>query len=110
MERRMGNKEPKYGGTMKQNGSGEAGRPLPSNEQLTTRCCARCAGLLVNEWYYDLHNTGEDNIQTLRCVQCGHRIDPIILQNQVGLPVETQHTRQVRHRYFVKTVMSSEDA
>lgn len=58
-------------------------RPLPTSEQFYTRSCARCAGLLVNEWYYDLNNTGEHSVETLRCVQCGHRVDPVILQNQI---------------------------
>ena len=90
MKRRMEPKEPECGGTMKQNGSGHAIQSLPANEQLSTRSCARCAGLLVTEWYYDLHNTGEHNVETLRCVQCGYRVDPVILQNQIRPPVESQ--------------------
>ena len=93
---------------MKQNGSGHAIQSLPVSEQLSTRSCARCAGLLVTEWYYDLHNTGADHLETLRCVQCGHRVDPVILQNQIQPSVECQSVRQVRPRYSTRTGMLSE--
>ena len=82
MGRRIEPTEPGCGGTMTQNSSGHAIRSLPASEQLSTRSCARCAGLLVNEWYYDLDNTGEYNTETFRCVQCGHRVDPVILQTK----------------------------
>ena len=64
-------------------GTGHAIRLLPASKQFDTRTCARCAGLLVNEWYYDSGNTGEHNVEALRCVQCGHRVDPVIVQNQI---------------------------
>jgi len=70
-------------GTVAEGGSGHAIWTLPASEQFYARSCARCAGLLVNEWYYDLDNTGEHNVEILRCVQCGHRIDPVIVQNQI---------------------------
>jgi hypothetical protein len=73
--------------------------PLRASEQGYTKSCIRCGGLLVNEWYYDLHNTGEHDVETLRCVQCGHRIDPVILQNQIRLPIESQ----VRPSYSAKS-------
>lgn len=110
MERRMESKEPKYGRTMKQNGRGETVLFLPPNEQLYTRSCARCGGLLVNEWYYGSHTSGEHNVETLRCVQCGYRIDPVILQNQIRLQVERQPIREVRHTYSAKTFMLDENA
>src|SRR5690242_9926300 len=50
--------------------------------QFYTDSCPRCAGLLVNEWSYDLCNEGAHNAKLLRCVQCGYRIDRVILQNQ----------------------------
>lgn len=109
MERRMERTEPTCGGTLKQHGRGEAVQTFPASEQLSTRSCARCSGLLVNEWYYDMHNTGEHNVQTLRCVQCGHRVDPVILQNQILPSVESQSVRQVRDRYSVRTAMSKEE-
>ena len=90
-------------GTMAEGGSKNAKRPLPANEQFCTRSCARCGGLLVNEWYYDLNNTGEHSVETLRCVQCGHRVDSVILQNQIRPPVESQQVRQVRQRYSTST-------
>ena len=83
MERTMEAEKLECGGTMNRNESGNAIRSLSASEQLSTRSCARCAGLLVTEWYYDLHNTGADHLETLRCVQCGHRVDPVILQNQI---------------------------
>ena len=108
MERRMESGEAMRDGTMAEGGSGHAIRSLPASEQFCTRSCARCAGLLVNEWYYDLNNTGEHSVETLRCVQCGHRVDPVILQNQIRPPVESQQVRQVRQRYSTRTVMLSE--
>lgn len=102
MERRMERTEPTYGGTLRQDGKGDAGEIFSASEQLCTRSCARCAGLLVKEWYY----AGEHNIETLRCVQCGHRVDPVILQNQIRPSVESQSVRQVRHKYSMKTAIS----
>lgn len=103
MERRMDSGEAMRDGTMAEGGSEHAMRPLPASEQFCTRSCARCGGLLVNEWYYDLNNTGEHSVETLRCVQCGHRVDPVILQNQIRPPVESQQVRQVRQRYSTST-------
>lgn len=93
---------------MKQNGSGQIIQPLPASEQLYARSCRRCAGLLVAEWCYNLDNTGEHNVETLRCVQCGYRIDPVILQNQIRLPVESQPERQARPRYSTRAGTLSE--
>ncbi len=53
---------------------------LLASEQFSTRSCARCTGLLVHEWRHDV--PGEDN-RVLRCVQCGHRVDPLILRNRI---------------------------
>lgn len=103
MERRREQTEPTYGGTLKQHGRGDAIQTFPASKQFDTRTCARCVGLLVNEWYYDLENTGEHSVETLRCVQCGHRVDPVILRNQIRPPVETQHGRPVRQRYSTRT-------
>ena len=89
-------------------GTGHAMRFLAASEQFDTRSCARCGGLLVNEWYYDLDNTGEHNVEILRCVQCGHRVDPVIVQNQILLPIESPRVRQARQKYSVKTAMSYE--
>ena len=83
MGRRMEAKEAEWIGTMNQNGNGQAIQVLAASEQFSTRSCTRCAGLLVNDWWYDLDNTDEHVSTVLRCVQCGHRIDPVILQNQI---------------------------
>jgi C4-type Zn-finger protein len=103
MGQRMNTEKPECGATMNQNGSGDAIRSLPASEQLSTRSCARCAGLLVTEWYYDLHNTGADHLDTLRCVQCGHRVDPVILENQIQPPVESHQVRKVQRKYSART-------
>ena len=47
MGQRMNTEKPECGGTMNQNGSGDAILALPASEQLATRSCARCAGLLL---------------------------------------------------------------
>ena len=108
MERRMNLGEALRNGTMAEGRSGHAMPPLPASNQFDTRTCARCAGLLVNEWYYDLENTGEHSVKTLRCVQCGHRVDPVILQNQIRPPVEHQPVRPVRQRYSTRTGLLNE--
>ena len=107
MRQTMNTENPECGGTMKQKGSGNAIRSLSASEQLSTRSCARCSGLLVTEWYYDLHNTGADDLETLRCVQCGHRVDPVILQNLIQPPVESHQLRQVQRKYSTRTGMLS---
>ena len=103
MKRRMETEKPECGGTMKQNGCGETIRSLPASKQLSTKSCARCAGLLVTEWYYDMHNTGAVHLDTLRCVQCGHRVDPVILQNQIQSTVESHQVRKVQRKYSART-------
>jgi len=48
--------------------------------------CVRCGGLMIREFCMDLLNsTGELEIQTLRCVQCGDVVDPVILRNRLRL-------------------------
>jgi Zn ribbon nucleic-acid-binding protein len=64
----------------------------------------------VTEWYYDLQYTGEHKVEPFRCVQCGHRVDPVILQNQIRLPVMSHAARQVRHRYSLKSDTLGEEA
>jgi hypothetical protein len=95
MERRMELTEATRGGTVPQGGNGHAIRSLPASEQFYTRSCARCAGLLVNDWCYDLANTGEHNAEVLRCVQCGNRVDPVIVQNQYRPPVANSPVRRM---------------
>jgi hypothetical protein len=103
MDRRMDSGAALRDGILAEGGSDHAIRPLPASIQFDTRTCARCAGLLVNEWYYDLENTGEHSVETLRCVQCGHRVDPVILRNKIRPPIDTQHGRPVRQRYSTRT-------
>lgn len=90
-------------GMMKISGRANATLSPHAIEQFSTKSCARCAGLLVTEWYHDLYNTDEHHIEILRCVQCGQRIDPVILHNQIRRPTERRSVRQVRHPYPVET-------
>lgn len=106
MARRIESEKAMRSGVVADVGTGHAIRLLPTNKQFDTRTCARCAGLLVNEWYYDSGNTGEYNLEALRCVQCGHRVDPVIVQNQILLSIETPRVRHVRHNCGVKTALS----
>ena len=64
-------------------GDVQAMRFLAESEQFSTRSCVRCEGLLVNDWCDDSSHTGKYISPALRCVQCGHRIDAVILQNQI---------------------------
>lgn len=105
MERRMESKEWKWGGTVTQGENGHAIPFLAASEQFHTRSCARCAGLLVNDWCYDLVNSGEQDVNVLRCVQCGHRVDPVILRNQIRPPAAKGHVRRVHPKRSVSMEM-----
>ena len=94
--------EPKHGGMMTLNG---AHRELSANKQFSTRSCVRCEGLLVSEWSYDLQNPDNHMAETLRCVQCGNRIDAVILQNQIRLAGERQSKRQLQQASSSRTVL-----
>jgi hypothetical protein len=83
-------------GTVSPIGNVQTMRFLAESEQFATRSCVRCNGLLVNDWCYDLDNTGEHTASVLRCVQCGHRIDPVILQNQIHCRSNTRATSGCR--------------
>ncbi len=73
-----------------------------------TISCARCSGLLVNEWYYGSSNAGANNIESLRCVQCGYRVDSVILQNQTRPPVERPLVRRGRRKSSAKAAVLNE--
>ena len=52
-------------------------------ELVGTARCSRCGGLLVTEWCFDLlDDSGHLDIPVHRCVQCGERVDPVILKNR----------------------------
>ena len=110
MERRMETKESMWVETKTQNGNGEGIRFLEAREQLCTKPCARCAGLLVHDWCYDLINTDEHYAEIFRCVQCGHRVDPVILRNQVRPPAESAGAGRTQQRCSASTAMSGETA
>lgn len=91
MNRGIGSREATGDGAVDQYRHGHAIRFLLVNEQFHTRSCARCAGLLVNEWCNDLNNAGKHSAELLRCVQCGYRVDPVIAQNQIRPSMVTNH-------------------
>jgi len=110
MEHRMEMKKPKWLGTVEQNGNAHAIRFLAALEQFETKSCARCAGLLLSDWCYDLENPGEYNVRVLRCVQCGHRVDPVIVQNQMSPPVLNDQAGRIRHTHSVSIELLEEAA
>jgi hypothetical protein len=84
--------------------SHQTGRFSSVTEQFFTRSCARCAGLLVHDWRNDLSHADETNAHALRCVQCGHRIDPVILLNQCQPVEENPRMRRARHKHSLRTI------
>ena len=110
MEHRMETKKPKWLGTAERNGNAGAIRFLAAIEQFETKSCARCAGLLLSDWCYDLENPGEYHVRVLRCVQCGHRVDPVIVQNQICPPVLNDQTERIRHKHSVSIELLEEAA
>lgn len=95
MKGRMELREAPRVGAVDQGGNGHVVGSLPASEQFYTRCCARCAGLLVNDWCCDLYDTGR-YAEILRCVQCGNRVDPLILQNHIRSSGVKVHVRQAQ--------------
>lgn len=79
------------------------GMLFSADGQFYTDACPRCTGLLVSEWCCDFWNVGEQQAKVLRCVQCGYRIDPVILQNQRRPTVTNVHIGEIRHMYPVST-------
>jgi len=76
---------------------GEAATSAVRDESI----CARCGGLMVNDFSMDLFNsTGELNFAARRCVQCGEVIDPVIERNRRL----RQESRTVR---FQEKILSS---
>lgn len=45
--------------------------------------CHRCGGLMVSQFYLDLLNSTGELIETLRRVQCGDVVDPVILRHRL---------------------------
>lgn len=110
MTRRMESGEVLRDRSVADTGSDHTVQFIPESKQFDTRSCARCSGLLVNEWCNDFDNTGNYFSIVLRCVQCGHRVDPVILQNQIVPPVESKPLRHMRHKHSVKTAVLDEYA
>lgn len=50
------------------------GRAGQRNEYRVATTCLRCGGLMVSDVGFDL--------EVQRCVQCGERVDSVILQNR----------------------------
>ena len=78
------------------NGDHYMAHVFPSSQQFITRSCIRCNGLLVTEWHYDLQNPNTHNAETFRCVQCGNRVDPIILENRTRVQVKPKCVKLIR--------------
>jgi len=91
MERIMELKEATREGTVAKRENVQVMRFLRGDEQFYTGSCARCGGLLVHEWCYDLCNEGEHKARIFRCVQCGYRMDPVILTNQRRPTIDNLH-------------------
>jgi hypothetical protein len=98
------------GRAVNHNGTRPHMKSFPASGQFSRTSCVRCDGLLVAEWNYDLQNPDEHNIETLRCVQCGNRIDPVILQNRTRVPVRNPSVRLPRPRQSSKIVTLGEVA
>jgi hypothetical protein len=110
MERKTEASEPRRDGKLAEGGNRHAVRFLPASEQFYTRSCARCAGLLVNDWCYDLDNPGEYTVEVLRCVQCGHRVDSVIVWNQSRSRVANGSVRPAERKGSESTELSSQAA
>lgn len=97
MEQAMEAREAKAYETVARAEPWRAVRSLPESEQVVTKSCSRCAGLLVNEWCHDLlDDTGGLSIEVLRCVQCGQHVDPVILRNRISPSVLEHPSRRPR--------------
>jgi hypothetical protein len=110
MEQRMEARESTCTGPMNHSGDEYASEFHAASNQFYTRSCARCAGLLVRDWCYDLINTGEHYAEIFRCVQCGYRVDPVILQNQVRPSAKSASAGCTHHRCSSRTAMLGEAA
>ncbi len=110
MERKPVRMKAEYGIATKENSLGYMTESFPASEQFSTRSCIRCKGLLVTEWNYDLQNPDTHNIEIFRCVQCGNRIDPVILQNQTRALIKPRCVKLVRPICAVRGVSLNEVA
>ena len=90
--------------------SRQAVQCLQGSDQLFSRSCSRCAGLLVNEWTYDLNNGSEISADVLRCIQCGQRVDPVILRNRLWSQDDGQRIRRIQRTDSVNTTTTREAA
>lgn len=97
MQQTMAAREAKPDETVAQPETWRAIRFLQESEQFVTKSCLRCAGLLVNEWCYDLRDdTGELSVEVLRCVQCGQHVDPVILRNRFSPAVMEDSSKRAQ--------------
>jgi hypothetical protein len=110
MEHRIETKSTMGIETVERNGNAHAIRFLAAIEQFDTKSCVRCAGLLLSDWCYDLENSGEYHVRVLRCVQCGHRVDPVIVQNQIRPPVLNDHGGLIGDKHSLSIELLEEAA
>ena len=102
MERSMDLREAMRDGILAVREEEEAMWLLPGDDEYYTDSCPRCAGLLVHEWCYDLGNEGEHRTRVCRCVQCGYRIDPVILNNQRRPAIDNLQLGRTLHMWNVR--------
>jgi hypothetical protein len=57
--------------TVERNGQAHAIRFLAALEQFETKSCARCAGLLLSDWCYDLESPGEYHVRVRAAFNAG---------------------------------------
>ncbi len=70
------------------------------NDNSHQHSCFRCGGFLVSEYCFDLLETGDIDICTWRCLQCGDLVDSVILQNRNS---HVQHRQGKRTKWSGKT-------
>ena len=60
------------------------GRPEQTGLTHPSPHCSRCGGLMLLDYYMDMQDdTGQIDIEALRCTGCGEVIDQVILKNRL---------------------------
>ena len=55
------------------------GKEKRKNDEQT---CARCGGLLINDFFMEVMSSPDVQSPAQRCVQCGEVLDPVIVRNR----------------------------
>lgn len=64
---------------------------LQEESRIRISRCARCGGFMVEDRCIDLNSNNG-----LRCVQCGERLDPVILHNRLRQSVNGNAAEDLR--------------